>query len=241
MQAATFSVLRWSAWAPGLDNAAAWRRWAGGERLPCADETARPRVDFLPPLLRRRLSSLSRAALAAAYECAAGEHGWRTIFASPHGEIHRTVELLGSLADSEPLSPNGFSLSVHNTASGLYAIASGNRAPSSAVAAGRDTLAMALIDAAGWLARGEQRVLLVFGDEPLPAFYQPWQAPAIQPFALALLLAPAGSGGTGLALERLPGAGAGATADAALMPLLTGVATEAEQAGERCRWRWVRS
>jgi hypothetical protein len=170
MQAARFSVLRWSAWAPGLDSVSLWQQWARAGRCQPAggDGAATPRVDFLPPMLRRRLSTLSRAALWAAYDCAAGEHHWRSVFASPHGEIHRTVELLGSLADGEPLSPNGFSLSVHNTASGLYAIASGNRAPSTAVAAGRDTLAMALVDAAGWLARGEERVLLVFGDEPLP-------------------------------------------------------------------------
>lgn len=238
MQSATFSVLRWSAWAPGLDSAALWRRWAEGERPPAGD--AKAAVDFLPAMLRRRLSSLSRAALWSAYQCAAGEHQWRTVFASPHGEIHRTVELLGSLAQGEPLSPNGFSLSVHNTASGLYAIASGNRAPSSAVAAGRDTLPMALLDAAGWLVRGEERVLVVFGDEPLPGFYQPWQMPAIQPFALALLLGQPGTGEFELTLER-QAVGEGGNPDAALLPLLTGVATSALQAGERCQWRWARA
>jgi hypothetical protein len=243
MQAVRFSILGWSAWAPGLEDADHWSAWAQGQRSLATDGRA-PSVDFLPPLLRRRLSDLSRAALWAAFQCAPGAQQLRTVFASPHGEIHRTKTLLDDLAAAAPLSPNAFSLSVHNTASGLYAIASHNRAPSTAIAAGIDTLEMAMIEAVGALARSaEQRIMVVFADEPLPEFYQPWQEPGSVPFALALLLGPADAGP---AWQLAAGRAAGAL-DAPAEPhglsvlrLLTGARRELTVPGLRGTWSWVR-
>jgi hypothetical protein len=243
MQAVRFSVRRWSAWAPGLAEAGQWSAWAQGREAMAA--TGSPSVDFVAPLLRRRLSELSRMALWAAYQCAAGQHDLPTVFASPHGEIHRTTKLLDELAAGEPLSPNGFSLSVHNTASGLYAIASGNRAPATAVAAGLDTLALAVIDAVGQLARGAAAVMVVMADEPLPAFYQRWAEAGACRFALALLLEPAGDG-PAWQLARCDEAATGAADGEAephglgVLRLLNGVGSERVLAGERHSWRWSR-
>jgi hypothetical protein len=129
-----------------------------------------PPVDFIPAMQRRRLSRLSRLSLAAAYSCAGSNHQLPTVFASRHGEIHRTLGLLSDLVQNEPLSPMAFSLSVHNTASGLYSIATGNTAPSTAIAAGLDTLPMAIIEAIGQLQRHDE-VMVVYAEEPLPAEY----------------------------------------------------------------------
>lgn len=203
-------------------------------------ESGSPVVDFLPPLLRRRLSELSRMALWAAYQCADGRHDLPTVFASPHGEIHRTTQLLDDLAAGEPLSPNGFSLSVHNTAAGLYAIASGNRASATAVAAGADTLALAVVDAVGQLARGADAVMVVMADEPLPEFYRRWAEAGARRFALALLLEPAAAG-PAWRLERCAAsAAAGEPAGLGLLRLLNGVGAELAVAGERGGWRWSR-
>lgn len=206
-----------------------------------------PAVDFVPPLLRRRLSDLSKAALWTAFRCAALDapeaHRGRTVFASPHGEIHRTSALLDDLARGEPLSPNAFSLSVHNTASGLYAIAGGQRAPSTAIAAGVDTLEMAVIEALGSLRHsGEKTAMVVFADEPLPEFYQPWAAPGAARFALALLL---GAEGTGPAwsLSRRRGAAADAVDEPhglGVLRLLTGARRQLALPGARAHWSWER-
>lgn len=239
--ALTLSLLRWSAWTPGTTSVDEWRALLcatdSSASAPPTEQT-KPAVDFVPPLLRRRLSGLSRSALAVAGDCLGTDSATRTIFASPHGEVGRTVELLQQLAAGEPLSPNAFSLSVHNTASGLYAIATGNRAASTALAAGRDTLALAFIEAAGRLARDPEPLLLVFADEPLPAFYQRWQPQPARAFALALLLVPEQQG---LPVLQLHGDTTPPTTTAdpmALLPLLLGDAGTALQAGERGGWQW---
>jgi hypothetical protein len=166
---------------------------------------------------RRRLSRLSRLSLAAAYDCADGNHRLPTVFASQHGEIHRTLGLLGDLAQGEPLSPMAFSLSVHNTASGLYSIASGNTAPSTAVTAGLDTLPMALVEAMGQLQRHDE-VMVVYAEEPLPDAYRAFDEGGNVLLGLALRLGkpvstgrhwqlhtttePAATGSPGLAFMR---------------------------------------
>ena len=163
------SLLGWAAWTPGVSTPEEWQEWAAGTRM-VADAPDSPPVDFIPAMQRRRLSRLSRLSLAAAYSCAGENHNLPTVFASRHGEIHRTLGLLNDVVQNEPLSPMAFSLSVHNTASGLYSIATGNTAPSTAIAAGLDTLPMAIIEAIGQLQRHDE-VMVVYAEEPLPADY----------------------------------------------------------------------
>jgi hypothetical protein len=79
-------------------------------------------------------------------------------------------------------------MSVHNTASGLYSIASGNAAPSNAVAAMHDSLPTALVDAAATLAVGRaSRVMVVVAEEPVAEPYRDF-VPAESAFAAAFLL-----------------------------------------------------
>jgi hypothetical protein len=183
-----FDVHAWSAWAPGLQSAAEWRDCLMQDALANspADDIL-PDVSFVPALQRRRLSRLSKMSLSTLYQCVDGKHNYRSVFASPHGEIHRTVELLQALAKKEPLSPMGFSLSVHNTAAGIYSIISGNKAPSTSVASGRDTLEQAMIEAVTQSEQCGEAVLLVYADEPLPAQYNSDFAIAF-PFSLAMLV-----------------------------------------------------
>lgn len=235
-----FTLQRWSAWAPGVETPQQWQDWAAG-RLAIAADDSTPPLEFINPMLRRRLSRLSRLALKVAYEGAAGDHALRTVFASRHGEIHRTRGLLADLAAGEPLSPMAFSLSVHNTASGLYSIASGNTAPSTAIAAGRDTLAMAVIEAAGQLQQAE-RVMVVFADEPLPEDYREFADESTAPFGLALLLGRAGTG-TDWSLSTAPLPAAAAMPECAglqLLRLLAGDGRTLTTAGERSGWCWTR-
>lgn len=184
-------IARYSAWAPGLETAAEWQRWARAE-LPIGTGSAAkgggPAVEFLPSLFRRRLSRLSRMALQVAHDCTAGERDIPTVFCSRHGELTRTVELLLDQNKGEALSPTAFSMSVHNTASGLHSIASGNTAPSNALAAMADSLPAALIDAAAMIVNGRaSRVLVVVAEEPVAAIYQDFVAPEFA-FAAAFLL-----------------------------------------------------
>ena len=127
-------------------------------------------------------------ALQVAYDCGVAEQEIRTVFSSRHGEANQTIPLLTDIVHENALSPTKFSLSVHNTASGLYTITAKNTSPSTAVAARLDTFEVGFVEAASAIAAGrEERVLVVYSDVPLqPPFdvlvdYEP-------PVATAFLL-----------------------------------------------------
>jgi hypothetical protein len=149
-------------------------------------------LDFVPISLRRRCSTLSRVTLAVAHAAVrraglTAHH--QTVFASSHGESHITKDLLVELARDQQLSPMGFSLSVHNAASGLYSIATGNTAPSTAIAAGSDTFRMGLLEALLSLEIGEaEDVLLVCSDDLVPSEFHGGQLRQTEPYALAIAL-----------------------------------------------------
>lgn len=150
-------------------------------------------LDFIPVALRRRCSPFSKVTLAVAHAALKnyqGKGSVPTVFASMHGEGEVTKGLLVDLAHQQQLSPMGFSLSVHNTASGLYSIATGNKAASTAIAAGDDTFLMGLCEALMILHQGiADHVLYVCSDEEVPAIFLPPDVSGGMPHALALLLA----------------------------------------------------
>jgi len=183
-----FGVSRWQAWAPGVSDPAGWRAWLKDEGE--ADPEALPDVSQLPPLLRRRLDRCGRMALHTAWPCAAGLTSVQSVFASRHGALSRTLELLDALARQETVSPASFSLSVHNSTAGLFSIARGDRGAATAMAAGADTLAMSLLEGANLVAEGAENVLVCYADDTLPPPYDSFVSGvnAHHPFAVSLLL-----------------------------------------------------
>ena len=182
-----FGIARWQAWAPGVAEPEAWRDWLSEGRCPEPD--ALPDVSYLPSLLRRRLDRCGRMALATAWPCAEGLASVQSVFASRHGALGRTVELLTALARGEALSPASFSLSVHNSTVGLFSIARGDRGAATAMAAGDDSLGMSLLEGANLIAAGASHVLVCYADDRLPAPYAGTvQDSSHHPFAVSLLL-----------------------------------------------------
>ena len=123
----TIPVARWSSW-------------------PAAASAA-PDIGFIEPIVRRRLSTLSRVALKVAHDCVAGSRSTRVVFASRHGELRRTTDILRNISAGEPVSPTAFSLSVLNAMTGVFGIARGDRSAASAISAGAETLGYALLEA----------------------------------------------------------------------------------------------
>jgi hypothetical protein len=232
MNAFTLPIRRWHAWAPGLADTAAWQQWAeqGAAGLPA--EIAAAPVEFVEPMLRRRLSPLSRVGLHCAHAALAGERAEQMVFASRHGELGTTVNLLRQLAQGEALSPMGFSLSVHNSAAGLYGIAGKDDTPATAIAAGRDSLQACLLEAAAMRASGVGSVLISYVEQDLPAPYQPWQEAEAPLLGLGLLIA---DGGTPLQLRRDTNSAAYASPALALIRVLAG-ASAATLVGEQHSW-----
>lgn len=185
------SMLVWvsdvRAWAPGIETPAAWSIWSDNPCPVTSDE--RPAAADVPAMTRRRLTRWGRQALEVAGPCAKHLSAETpVIFSSRHGDTQRTLSLLESLAAGQTLSPNAFSLSVHNSALGLFTILHELQMPSVALAAGRETLAQAWIEAVTHLATGAPRVLLVHTDEPLGGPYTPFADEIDMPASVALVL-----------------------------------------------------
>ncbi|HET7370136.1 MAG TPA: beta-ketoacyl synthase chain length factor [Gammaproteobacteria bacterium] len=182
-----FGIARWRAWTPGVAEEADWAGWLDGRVSGSADD--QPRVDYLPPLLRRRLDRMGRMALHTAWFCAEGLDEFEVVFGSRHGSLGRTADLLADLARGEPLSPSAFSLAVHNSVAGLFSIARGNRCRATAMAAGLDTLGMSLLEGASLVAEGAQHVIVTYAEDRPPPLYESLvAAPQTHPFAISLLL-----------------------------------------------------
>ncbi len=145
----TLPVARWSAWS--------------------AQTSAAPDVSFIEPMLRRRLSTLSKMGLKVAHDCVSTDQPVRVIFASRHGELRRTTELLKAQAQEpmQSLSPNGFSLSVLNAAAGVFSMMRSDHSNATALAAGSETLGYALLEAfAQYTSDPQAPILVIYADEP---------------------------------------------------------------------------
>lgn len=191
MRKISFFVDTWSAWSSDRPEAANWLAWAQDAQSTQPDQL--PDISMIPAMQRRRMSSLSKMALATALKCT--DHSQakpNCVFATQHGELTRTIKILDSVTEGTDLSPTDFSLSVHNTALGLFSIFTDNKQPATTIVAGADTFGSALLEAAVFLNRFPTiPVLLVYFDEPLPPPLNQFETPATDAFAIALLLSPA--------------------------------------------------
>lgn len=133
---------------------------------------------LLPAAIRRRTALTTKMAITAGIKAcnlaAVDRSGLRSVFASVGGEIQVTDALCKALPNSQAmLSPTQFHNSVHNTTAGYWSIINQNRAPSTAIAAGDDTLAMALIESWAQLQQMPGDLLLVCYDELWPQYLEP--------------------------------------------------------------------
>ena len=148
--------------------------------------------DTIPPLLRRRSSQATQMAFTAAtLACTNAGRSAATlpaIFASVAGEIQTTDQLCLELSKADGvISPSAFHNSVQNTVAGYWSIAQQCTQPATALAAGLDTVAMAMLEAWCQLACHGGELLLVCYDERWPDYLAPGSgAPA---FACAMILA----------------------------------------------------
>ena len=161
-----------------------------------ADEaSAKPDVSFIPPLERRRLTGVERAALSVAWQVRP-EGEVPVVFASRWGEIGVTLKLMTQFHADREMSPAGFSASVHNAAPGAFSLLTRNHAPYTAIAARERSLEAGLLEAltqgAAVAGRPPYRgaVVFVFAEEATPAFYAPAFGQIQPACALAVRLEP---------------------------------------------------
>jgi hypothetical protein len=123
------------------------------------------------------------------------------VFATCHGEIQTAETLLMDIRDNAMVSSARFALSVHNTPSGLYSVATGSAAATTTITGG-NALAAGWLEAALTAIAENQTVLLSIADEPVPAAFVGPREPA--GVAAAFLLSPAASAGRRAELAVVP-------------------------------------
>lgn len=185
----TFSIAQWQGWAQGIDSPSGWLEWAEHPFCPVGNQTA-PRLDFLPPMQRRRLSPLARGVFECAWPMAKEHPAMPLVFASRHGETSRNFGLLQALAADEPLSPTAFGLSVHNAIAAQWSIIRRETTESVALSSEDDGLEHAFVEAAMLLGEGHEDVLVLLAEEKPPAPYAPWVNDAPFSYAVAVHLRP---------------------------------------------------
>lgn len=243
-----FNLKDWRAWTPDRDTLQAWQSWAGVGRGSSSEERdidRWPQAEPVPMMLRRRAGTFGQRVLGTALGCRGASD--RYVFASRHGELSRTVEILSAVAGGETPSPAEFSMSVHHALAGLLSIQAGNRQGHTAVAAGVDTFGFGFLESLALIAsEPETSVLLVYHDAALPQEYaelEPEEDP--EPLVVALRMTAADPQSPAYAFEQQPAErddDSGKTKQPAhdfLRFLLTG-APAVRSAGARMNWQWRR-
>jgi hypothetical protein len=187
MKEVCFSIINWDAWAPNLISHTDWQDWAVGKKLPGDDYSAQIPTGNIPPMQLRRLSNLTKMSLKVALECTHEGENVESIFASRYGEWTQTLKLLQSISSNEEVSPAGFSMSVHNTAAGIYSILAKNTESYTAIAGCSATFAATMLEAIGRL-QTQKHVLVVIAEEAIPEIYSKLFPKSIMPYAIGLLI-----------------------------------------------------
>jgi len=173
---------------------------AGNEREP-----TQPAYALLVGRARRFTSLLTQLHIEVCGALAPeGKEDQLAVFATSHGEI-QTAEAMIKGIRQRTVSGARFALSVHNTASGLHSVATGNHAPTTTVT-GKNAVAAGWLEAALTALANERTVLLSIADEPVPDLFQADAAKF--GVAAAFLLGPRNAGGRAAELAIAPGADA---------------------------------
>ena len=164
-----------------------WAFWAP----PCDNQAASPPLDYVSPLLKRRLSQLTRMTIEVVHQVldAAPESG--LVFVSSGGESARQLQVDRMLIEDGGILPAPFSLSVFNASPAMATIALGMKGGYTALFPASNMFQEGLAYGAAPIMAGEtESAILVFADQQLPAEYSDIAAPEdkIPPYAAAFVL-----------------------------------------------------
>lgn len=149
-----------------------------------SEESNTPNVDFIKPLIRRRLTQVEKIGLFLAEEIKNIGKNTKIIFASQYGEWQQTIKLIQQMHAENEMSPAGFSHSVHNAMPGLLSVSAQLKNNYTTVAANEDTIESALLEAFAT----KEEVLLVYAEEAIPDFYQLAFKSRLETIGIALIL-----------------------------------------------------
>jgi hypothetical protein len=183
----SFAVENWFALSSGLSKKHDWELWS---KNPVHDwSLPLPKVTKIPMMQSRRMSIASRFAVEVGLNLIENNNLDLAIFTSQHGELERTYKILSTLNRNIDISPTDFTLSVHNTASGLLTIVSNKTIPISSLSAHNDSFQQGLIESLAVLHQGNKKVLLIDFDGLVPEAYHKEIKPLVPAYAVGYILA----------------------------------------------------
>ena len=248
------NVAAWSAQLPGLESPADREAWL--QRPEPVDPGGKIAAPNILPAYRRRCSRLTKLAVEAGMACCRSADREPStvakVMATRHGEIATTARLLETLARDDTPSPTAFINSVHHTAIGYFDLCTGNRQPARAVSGGAGSLGYGFLEGLSLLHREPGRpVLLVAGEDAVPAPFTTMAGGRTHPWAVALLLETAGGTGRSVTMEFLasrqpepanddPGVAEVQKDALDFLSWWVSGSTTFTMDGENNRWRWTR-
>ena len=173
---------------------------------PADNQAAAPPLDYVSPLLKRRLSQLTRMTIEVVHQVlvAAPESG--LVFVSSGGESARQLQVDRMLIEDGVILPAPFSLSVFNASPAMATIALGMKGGYTALFPAGDMFREGLAYGAAPIMAGEtESAILVFADQQLPAEYMAIAEPGdkVSPYAAAFVLSSVKQNGS-VAIELHP-------------------------------------
>ena len=164
------------------------------------------REDAIPSAIRRRIGRLERLAVRCTMGVLQDETTDELIFCSRYGNVEALSALLRGIAENQLTSPMMFSGSVHNAAPGLVGQIRKERLSHTAIAAGRHTLAAALVESSAHFETNDcASVTVTLADLPLPDHFHAFEDEVLPGLALAMRLEPASESDMRSAIMIEPG------------------------------------
>jgi hypothetical protein len=182
-----FGIKNWAAWSPLIKSNEEWLDWSKNPFPLLGSES--PKVEGMQSINRRRLKRLGSMALEATYRLP--ESMAPVVFCSKYGEIERGYQLLKELTETGAVSPQSFSLAVHNAIPSLYTI--DRKINPNVIAISSDAgIFSALLEAQGLFSLGEEVVRIIVAEEPVPDTYNKYCEFINESYAYAIDLEPGG-------------------------------------------------
>jgi hypothetical protein len=115
-------ISRFSAWAPGIENAKGWEEWSQGKReMSCASEG--PEIKFTDPMFRRRISQISKMTIQVVHDLLPIQEETKMLFLSFRGELSKQFKVNKMQIKDGSFLPAAFSFSVFNAPVALASMA----------------------------------------------------------------------------------------------------------------------
>ena len=159
---------------------------------PPADNLgAAPELEYVSPLLKRRLSQLTRMTIEVVHQVLPAAPDSSLVFVSSCGESARQLQVNRMLIEDGGILPAPFSLSVFNASPAMATIALGMKGGYTALFPASNVFQEGLASGAAPVMAGEtESVILVFADQLLPEEYNAvaGKEDKISPYAAAFVL-----------------------------------------------------